>query len=44
MTWGYILVLSTVLFTSWKVGQPMIAKREKAKRKSLKVAATTKRP
>lgn len=44
MTWGYILVLSAILITSWKIGKPMIAKREKAKRKSLKVAATTKRP
>lgn len=44
MSWGYVLVLSTILFTSWKVGQPRIAKHERAKRKSLKVAATTKRP
>lgn len=44
MSWGYVLVLSTVLFTSWKIGQPRIAKNERKKRKSLKVAATTKRP
>ncbi len=43
MTWGYILILSVVLIVSWKIGQPRIAKRESAKRKSLKVAATTKK-
>ncbi len=44
MSWGYILVLSTMLFTSWKIGQPLVAKRERTKRKGQEVAATTKRP
>lgn len=44
MTLEYIFVLTVILYTSWKIGQPRIAKRERAKRKSLKVAATTKRP
>lgn len=34
MTWGYILVLSAILIVSWKVGQPLIAKREMKKREN----------
>ncbi|WP_410497236.1 hypothetical protein QTL86_11335 [Cellulosilyticum sp. ST5] len=36
MTWGYILVLSAILIVSWKVGQPMVAKREQKKKALLK--------
>lgn len=44
MTWGYILVLTVILLVSWKIGQPLVAKRERTKRKGQEVAATTKRP
>ena len=43
MSWGYVLGLSTILYTSWRIGQPRIAKRERTKRKGQEVAATTKR-
>ncbi len=36
MSWGYILVLSTILYTSWRIGQPRIAKHEREKRRRLK--------
>lgn len=36
MSWGYILVLSTSLYTSWRIGQPIVAKREIEKRRRLK--------
>ena len=36
MNWGYVLVLSTILYTSWRIGQPIIAKREMKKRGRLK--------
>ena len=34
MTWGYILALTVILLASWKVGQPLIAKREMKKREN----------
>lgn len=34
MTWGYILALTVILLVSWKVGQPLIAKREMKKREN----------
>ena len=36
MSWGYILVLSTILYTSWRIGQPRIARQEREKRRRLK--------
>lgn len=36
MSWGYVLVLSTILYTSWRIGQPLVARREKEKRRRLK--------
>lgn len=32
MTWEYILVLTLILISSWKVGQPIVAKKEVLKR------------
>lgn len=34
MTLEYILALTAILITSWKVGQPLIAKREMKKREN----------
>ncbi|WP_410496365.1 hypothetical protein QTL86_02505 [Cellulosilyticum sp. ST5] len=36
MSWGYVLVLSTILYTSWRIGQPLVARREKEKRRRMK--------
>lgn len=32
MTWEYILVLTIILLCSWKMGQPLVAKKEGIKR------------
>lgn len=36
MSWVCILVLSTILYTSWRIGQPIIVKRELSKRRKIK--------
>lgn len=34
MTLEYILALTVILLVSWKVGQPLVAKREMKKREN----------
>ncbi len=40
MTWGYILALTAILIVSWKVGQPIIARREIKKRENIEAGRT----